>query len=194
MAAGGRGGVGGQWGCLLTQRRTEAAGQGGRKILETLEPGQVCKGVVSSVERFGAFVDIGGFHGLVNGAELTWAHFDAVSDIVHVGQEVTIVVLDVDIERERASFSLKALYPDPLEEFARVQFGRVIAGRVERVVRIGAFIQVHEHFAGLVPLHEFVELDADDGPEKGLRAGDEVMVEVVGINLHSRRILLSLRS
>ncbi|MGA4846804.1 S1 RNA-binding domain-containing protein [Streptomyces sp. G5(2025)] len=166
----------------------------GRKVLETLERGQVCKGVVSSIERFGAFVDVGGFHGLVNTAELTWAHhYDAVSDIVEVGQEVTIVVLDVDIERERASFSLKALHPDPLEEFARVQFGRVIAGRVEEVVRFGAFVRVHEHFAGLVPIHELAELDAET-PENALRSGDEVLVEVVDINLFRRRILLSLRS
>ncbi|MGY1503531.1 S1 RNA-binding domain-containing protein [Streptomyces sp. QTS52] len=172
----------------------ETADQGGWTVLETLERGQVCKGVVSSIERFGAFVDIGGFHGLVNVAELTWAHhFEAVSDIVEVGQEVTIVVLDVDVERERASFSLKALYPDPLEEFARVQLGRVIPGRVERVVRIGAFVQVHENFAGLVPIHELAERDADR-PESVLQIDDEVMVEVAGINLHRRQILLSLRS
>ncbi|MFF4733454.1 S1 RNA-binding domain-containing protein [Streptomyces mirabilis] len=163
-------------------------------MLETLERGQVCREEVSSIERFGAFVDIGGFHGLVNAADLTWAHhFDAVSDIVEVGQEVTIVVLDVDVEQERASFSLKALYPDPLEEFARIQFGRVITGRVGRVVKIGAFVRVHENFAGLVPIHEPAERDAD-APENVLRNGDEVMVEVVGINLHRRRILLSLRS
>ncbi|MER7689824.1 S1 RNA-binding domain-containing protein [Streptomyces sp. NPDC097610] len=172
----------------------ETADRDGRAVLESLERGQVCKGVVSSIERFGAFVDIGGFHGLVNAAELTWAHhFDAVSDIVEVGQEVTIVVLDVDVERERASFSLKALYPDPLEEFARVHFGRVITGRVEGVVRIGAFIRVHENFAGLIPMHELAERDADE-PESALQNGDEVMVEVVGINLYGRRILLSLRS
>ncbi|MEU9321478.1 S1 RNA-binding domain-containing protein [Streptomyces sp. NPDC048295] len=172
----------------------ETAGRGGRTVLETLERGQVCKGVVSSIERFGAFVDIGGFDGLVNVAELTWAHhFEAVSDIVEVGQEVTIVVLGVDVERERASFSLKALYPDPLEEFARVQFGRVVPGRVERVVRIGAFVQVHEIFAGLVPIHELAERDADQ-PESVLQIDDEVMVEVAGINLYRRRILLSLRS
>ncbi|MFE6364323.1 S1 RNA-binding domain-containing protein [Streptomyces sp. NPDC057806] len=173
---------------------TESTGQGGRTVLETLERGQVCKGVVSSIERFGAFVDIGGFHGLVNTAELTWAHhFDAVSDIVAIGQEVTIVVLDVDVERERAAFSLKALYPDPLEEFARVQLGRVIPGRVERVVRIGAFVRVHENFAGLVPVHELAGRNADQ-PESVLHIDDEVLVEVAGINLHRRRILLSLRS
>lgn len=66
---------------------TETADQGGGTALETLERGQVCKGVVSSIERFGAFVDIGGVYGLVNAAELTWAHhFEAVSDIVEIGQ------------------------------------------------------------------------------------------------------------
>ncbi|MGW4234902.1 S1 RNA-binding domain-containing protein [Streptomyces sp. NPDC004980] len=172
----------------------ETADRGGRTVLETLEKGQVCKGAVSSIESFGVFVDIGGFDGLVNAAELTWAHhFEAMSDVVEVGQEVTIVVLGVDIERQRASFSLKALYPDPLEEFARVQLGRLIPGRVERVVRIGAFVQVHENFVGLVPMHELAARDADQ-PESVLRNGDEVMVEVAGINLYRRRILLSLRS
>ncbi|NGO80295.1 S1 RNA-binding domain-containing protein [Streptomyces sp. YC504] len=171
----------------------ETADRDRRKVLEALEPGQVCKGVVSSIEGFGAFVDIGGFDGLVNVAELSWAHVDAVSDVVEVGQEVAIVVLGVDMEREQASLSLKALCPDPLEEFARGQFGRVIPGRVERVVRIGAFVMLHENFAGLVPIHELAARDADE-PESVLQHGDEVMVEVVDINLYRRRILLSLRS
>ncbi|MGW1411729.1 S1 RNA-binding domain-containing protein [Streptomyces sp. NPDC002403] len=172
----------------------ETADRGRLTILETLEPGQVCKGVVSSIEKFGVLVDIGGLDGLVNVTELAWTHFEAASDIVEVGQQVTIVVLGVDIERKQASFSLKALHPDPLEEFARVQFGRVIPGRVENVFfSVGVFVEVHENFKGLVPMHELAERNADQ-PENVLRYGDEVMVEVTGIDLYRRRILLSLRS
>ncbi|WP_199553084.1 S1 RNA-binding domain-containing protein [Streptomyces sp. N35] len=159
-----------------------------RALLEELEEGQVCRGVVSAVEGFGAFVDIGGLDGLVNVAELTWAHFEAVSDVVEIGQEVTVVVLGVDLDREQCALSLKALHPDPFPEFARTQLGRVVTGRVEKLVSIGAFVRINEYRAGLVPMHDLEARTAG-----ALQVGDEVTVEVAAINLWKRRILLSLR-
>ncbi|MFE6039865.1 S1 RNA-binding domain-containing protein [Streptomyces sp. NPDC056452] len=166
--------------------------QARRAKLEGLKAGQVCKGVVSAIKPFGAFVDIGGLDGLVSVAELTWAHADAVSDIVEIGQEVTVVVLGVDLGWERCALSLKALYPDPLPEFARTQLGRVVAGRAEKVVKIGAFVRVNRHCVGLVPWPEIAG-HTTDPPGNTVQAGDEVAVEVVAINLVKRQILLSLR-
>ncbi|MFG3532303.1 S1 RNA-binding domain-containing protein [Streptomyces sp. NPDC047917] len=163
-----------------------------RAKLEGLKEGQVCKGVVSAVERFGAFIDIGGLDGLVSVAELTWAHFEAVSDVVEIGQEVTVVVLGVDLDREQCALSLKALHTDPLTEFARTQLGRVVAGRVEKLVKIGAFVRVNEHCVGLVPWPDLARHTADP-PESSVQVGDGVAVEVIAINLVKRQILLSLR-
>ncbi|MEU9201008.1 S1 RNA-binding domain-containing protein [Streptomyces sp. NPDC048332] len=163
-----------------------------RAKLEGLEAGEVCTGVVSGIEPFGVFVDIGGLDGMVNATELSWTPYEAMSDIVEIGQEVTVVVLGVDLHRERCALSLNALRPDPLPEFARTHFGRVVTGRVKKVVEIGAFVQVDQHYAGLVPWPELAD-HMSDPEEYALQVGDEVTVEVVAINLVHRRILLSLR-
>ncbi|MBC7639094.1 MAG: S1 RNA-binding domain-containing protein, partial [Rhodoferax sp.] len=90
-----------------------------QNFLTTLMKGQVRSGVVSSIVNFGAFVDLGGVDGLVHVSELSWKHIDHPSEVVEVGQEVTVEVLDVDMDRERVSLSLKATQEDPWQQFAR---------------------------------------------------------------------------
>ncbi|GAA3077233.1 hypothetical protein GCM10017600_08080 [Streptosporangium carneum] len=158
-----------------------------RAFLDTLQNGQVRKGVVSSVANFGAFVDLGGADGLVRVPNLSWRRFDHPSEVVQVGQEITVTVLHVDMEREQVSLSLKALQPDPLQQFARTQLGRVLSGHVTKVTPIGVFVGVHEDVEGLVPLSEFTAHHIDD-PEHVLQLGDEVVVQVVDINIDTRRV------
>src|SRR5579872_7246361 len=88
-------------------------------FLNTLTKGQIRKGVVSSIVNFGAFVDLGGVDGLVHVSELSWKHIDHPGEVVEVGQEVTVEVLDVDLDRERVSLSLKSTQEDPWQQFAR---------------------------------------------------------------------------
>jgi len=88
------------------------------EFLVNLKPGEIRKGVVSSVVNFGAFVDLGGMDGLVHVSELSWKHVDHPSSVVAVGDEVTVQVLDVDLDKERISLSLKATQVDPWQEFA----------------------------------------------------------------------------
>ena len=94
------------------------------EFLTNLKPGEIRKGVVSSVVNFGAFVDLGGMDGLVHVSELSWKHVDHPSSVVQVGDEVTVQVLDVDLSRERISLSLKATQQDPWQEFATGSPGR----------------------------------------------------------------------
>lgn len=92
----------------------DATSEAGRAFLRTLQKGQVRRGVVSSLVNFGAFVDLGGcVDGLVNVAEVSWRHYNRLSDVLEVGQDVTVVVLDIDLDRVRMSLSLKALQRDP---------------------------------------------------------------------------------
>ena len=96
-------------------------------FLQTLQKGQVRSGVVSSIVNFGAFVDLGGVDGLVHVSELSWKHIDHPSEVVEVGNEVTVEVLDVDFDRERVSLSLKATQEDPWQAFARTHaIGQVV--------------------------------------------------------------------
>ncbi|MEU8140216.1 30S ribosomal protein S1 [Streptodolium elevatio] len=162
-------------------------------FLTTLQKGQVRTGVVSSIVNFGAFVDLGGVDGLVHVSELSWKHIDHPSEVVEVGQEVTVEVLDVDMDRERVSLSLKATQEDPWQQFARThQIGQVVPGKVTKLVPFGAFVRVDEGIEGLVHISELAERHVEI-PEQVVQVGDEIFVKVIDIDLERRRISLSLK-
>jgi predicted RNA-binding protein with RPS1 domain len=132
--------------------------RGPHEFLNQLQKGQIRKGVVSSIVNFGAFVDLGGVDGLVHVSELSWKHIDHPSEVVEVGDEVTVEVLDVDMDRERVSLSLKATQEDPWQQFARTHaIGQVVPGKVTKLVPFGAFVRVEEGIEGLVHISELAE-------------------------------------
>jgi small subunit ribosomal protein S1 len=163
------------------------------EFLNQLAKGQVRKGQVSSIVNFGAFVDLGGVDGLVHVSELSWKHIDHPSEVVEVGQEVTVEVLDVDLERERVSLSLKATQEDPWRQFARTHaIGQIVPGKVTKLVPFGAFVRVDEGIEGLVHISELAERHVEV-PEQVVQVGNDVMVRVIDIDLDRRRISLSLK-
>ncbi|MFF4779583.1 S1 RNA-binding domain-containing protein [Microtetraspora fusca] len=164
--------------------------EGGRseavlEFLRTLEPGQVRRGVVTSIERFGVFVDLNGADGLVRVPELAWRRFEDASEIVQVGQEVVVVVLHVDLERAQVSLSLKALQSDPWVEIARTRLGEVLTGPVTKVVPIGAFVAVADGVEGLIPISDF------HGGQLPVE-GQNLTVRIREINLRHHRMKLGL--
>src|SRR5690242_17090726 len=162
-------------------------------FLTTLQKGQVRSGVVSSIVNFGAFVDLGGVDGLVHVSELSWKHIDHPSEVVEVGQEVTVEVLDIDLDRERDSLSLKATQEDPWRHFARThQIGQVVPGKVTKLVPFGAFVRVQDGIEGLVHISELAERHVEI-PEQVVNVGDDLLVKVIDIDLERRRISLSLK-
>ena len=164
-----------------------------QNFLTQLQKGQVRKGVVSSIVNFGAFVDLGGVDGLVHVSELSWKHIDHPSEVVTVGDEVTVEVLDVDMERERVSLSLKATQEDPWQHFARThQIGQIVPGKVTKLVPFGAFVRVEEGIEGLVHISELAERHVEI-PEQVVQVNDSVMVKIIDIDLERRRISLSLK-
>ena len=163
------------------------------EFLHQLQKGQVRKGVVSSIVNFGAFVDLGGVDGLVHVSELSWKHIDHPSEVVAVGDEVTVEVLDVDMDRERVSLSLKATQEDPWRVFARTHaIGQIVPGKVTKLVPFGAFVRVEEGIEGLVHISELAERHVEV-PDQVVNVGEEVMVKVIDIDLERRRISLSLK-
>jgi len=162
-------------------------------FLATLQKSQVRSGVVSSIVNFGAFVDLGGVDGLVHVSELSWKHIDHPSEVVEVGQEVTVEVLDVDLDRERVSLSLKATQEDPWQQFARTHaIAQVVPGKVTKLVPFGAFVRVDEGIEGLVHISELAERHVEI-PEQVVNVGDDLLVKVIDIDLERRRISLSLK-
>ncbi|MAM54426.1 MAG: 30S ribosomal protein S1, partial [Microbacterium sp.] len=174
---------------LLEQTQSESRSN----FLNNLHKGQVRKGTVSSIVNFGAFVDLGGVDGLVHVSELSWKHIEHASEVVEVGQEVTVEILEVDLDRERVSLSLKATQEDPWQVFARTHaIGQVAPGKVTKLVPFGAFVRVADGIEGLVHISELsgkhVEL-----AEQVVSVGEEVFVKIIDIDLERRRISLSLK-
>jgi len=162
-------------------------------FLKELQKGQVRTGLVSSIVNFGAFVDLGGVDGLVHVSELSWKHIDHPSEVVEVGTEVTVEVLDVDMDRERVSLSLKATQEDPWQHFARTHaIGQVVPGKVTKLVPFGAFVRVDDGIEGLVHISELAERHVEL-PEQVAGVGDDIFVKVIDIDLERRRISLSLK-
>jgi small subunit ribosomal protein S1 len=162
-------------------------------FLANLKPGEVRSGVVSSVVNFGAFVDLGGMDGLIHVSELSWKHVDHPGSVVQVGDEVTVQVLDVDLDRERISLSLKATQQDPWQEFATThRVGELVYGRVTKLVPFGAFVQVGDGIEGLVHISE-MSAHHVDLPEQVVTPGEELWVKIIDLDLARRRISLSIK-
>jgi small subunit ribosomal protein S1 len=162
-------------------------------FLNQLQKGQIRSGQISSIVNFGAFVDLGGVDGLVHVSELSWKHIEHPSEVVEVGMPVTVEVLEVDMERERVSLSLKSTQEDPWQQFAREhQINQVVPGKVTKLVPFGAFIRVADGIEGLVHISELSESHVEI-PEQVVQVGQEVSVKVIDIDLDRRRISLSVR-
>jgi small subunit ribosomal protein S1 len=162
-------------------------------FLNNLKPGERRHGVISSVVNFGAFVDLGGMDGLIHVSELSWKHIDHPSQVVAVGDEVDVEVLDVDFAKERISLSLKATQSDPWQVFAESHaVDQLVYGRVTKLVPFGAFVQVGEGIEGLVHISELAAHHVDT-PDQVVTAGEELWVKIIELDTARRRISLSVK-
>jgi len=131
--------------------------------------------------------------GLVHVSELSWKHVDHPSSVVSVGDEIEVEVLDVDLNKERISLSLKATQADPWQEFADThQVGQLVYGRITKLVPFGAFVQVGDGIEGLVHISEMAAHHVDL-PEQVVSPGEELWVKIIDIDLQRRRISLSIK-
>jgi len=171
----------------------EAQAEQRQAFLSDLQPGDVREGTVSSVVNFGAFVDLGGMDGLVHVSELSWQHVSHPGEVVSVGDQVKVRVLEVDRDRERISLSIRQTREDPWEEFARgVAVGAIIDGVVTKTVPFGAFVSVGEGVEGLVHVSE-IALHHVESPELELSIAQQVRVKVTEIDADRRRVSLSIK-
>lgn len=162
-------------------------------FLNNLKPGEIRQGKVSSVVAFGAFVDLGGMDGLIHVSELSWKHVEHPSQVVQIGDPVTVQVLDVDFSRERISLSLKATQQDPWQEFANShEVGQLVYGRVTKLVPFGAFVQVGDGIEGLVHISE-MSAHHVEAAEQVVTPGEELWVKIIDLDLARRRISISIK-
>ena len=165
-----------------------------QEILSKLKVGMRLKGTVSSIVDFGAFVDLGGIDGLVHISELSWNHVNHPSEVVKVGQEVEVEVLDVDLNRERISLGLKQTTEDPWRALVKkYPVGAIVEGTVTKLVPFGAFVELGDSIEGLVHISEMASRHVDV-PSQVSNVGDPVQVKVMDIDMDRRRISLSMKA
>ena len=164
------------------------------EVLAKLAKGMRLKGTISSIVDFGAFVDLGGIDGLVHISELSWSHVNHPSEVVKVGQEVEVEVLDVDMSRERISLGLKQTTEDPWRTLVKnYPVGAIIEGKVTKLVPFGAFVELGDGIEGLVHISEMATRHVDV-PSQVCNVDDPVQVKVMDVDLERRRISLSMKA
>lgn len=171
----------------------EAQAEQRQEFLDELGPGEIRDGVVSSVVNFGAFVDLGGMDGLVHVSELSWQHVSHPSEMVTVGDKVQVKVLEVDLDRERISLSIRQTREDPWEAFSSKHgVGDVVDGSVTKTVPFGAFVAVTDGVEGLVHVSE-IAMHHVESPELELSVDQPVKVRITEVDGDRRRISLSIK-
>ena len=165
-----------------------------RQLMQEIEEGQVRRGVVKNIADFGAFVDLGGIDGLLHITDMSWGRVGHPSEVVRNEQEIDVVVLKVDHERERIALGLKQLTPSPWKKVdERYPLGTRVRGEVTNIVNYGAFVKLEEGLEGLVHISEMSWTKRVNHPSELLAVGDEVEVIVLDINKEKKEISLGMK-
>ena len=178
---------------LILSERIACEEERSQDLFARLKVGEVVTGRVSNLRRFGAFVDLGGYEGLIHISELSWGRVNYPGDIVQPGSVVQVLVMDVNHAERKIQLSLKQLQADPWREVARhYQVGQIVQGTITNVVSFGAFVRLEEGVEGLVHISELAE-GTFLHPRNVVREGQRIDAKVLGIDAENRRIALSLR-
>ncbi len=165
-----------------------------RELLGTIEKGQVRPGRVKNITDFGAFVDLDGLDGLLHITDMSWGRIKHPSEMLRVGQEIDVVILDVDMDRERVSLGLKQATPNPWENIDQTfPIGSRLRGKVVNLVPYGAFVEIQPGIEGLVHVSEFSWTKRVARASDVLNVGDEVDVVVLSIDSANQKIALGIR-
>src|SRR5689334_3672439 len=175
---------------LIEQERTERRS----KLLGEMMPGDIRKGTVKNITDFGAFIDLNGLDGLLHITDMSWGRIAHPSEILKVGQEIDVVVLDVNREKERVSLGLKQKLQNPWENIEqRYQVGNKVKGKVVNLVPYGAFVEIEPGVEGLVHVTELSWTKRIAKPSDVLKIGQEIEAVVLGINREEQKISLGVR-
>ena len=165
-----------------------------KKLLLEIQPGQTRRGVVKNITDFGAFVDLNGMDGLLHITDMSWGRINHPSEVVQVGQELEVFVLDVNLEKERISLGLKQKLQNPWEEIElKYPKGTRIRGKVVNLVPYGAFVQLEDGVEGLVHVSEISWTKRVARASDALSVGQEVDAVVLNVNKEEQKISLGIR-
>jgi small subunit ribosomal protein S1 len=175
---------------LIEEQRMEKR----RALLENIKPGDTRRGMVKNITDYGAFVDLDGLDGLLHITDMSWGRIQHPSEMVKQGEEVEVMIIEVDRERERVSLGLKQLTKNPWDRIEeKYPVGGTVNGRVVNLVPYGAFIEIEEGVEGLVHVTELSWTKRISKPGEVLKVGDEVQAVVLGIQKEEQKISLGIR-
>ncbi len=163
------------------------------RIMGEVEEGAVLRGRVKSLTSFGAFIDLGGLDGLLHISEMSWGRVMHPSEVLQPGQEIEVIILRLDRDKDKISLGMKQILPNPWEKIsAKYPEGAIVRGKVARLVSFGAFVELEPGVDGLVHISHLSRHRVQK-PEEVVQPGDTVYVQVIKVDAEGRRINLSMR-
>lgn len=184
-----------QRGRIVFSERAAQSMPGSRKqLMKTLKPGDCTYGKITNITDFGVFVDLGGVEGLIHVSELSWGRVHHPADVVSLGEEVRVYVIQIDQERGRVALSLKRMYPNPWETVEeRYCPGQIAEAEITSVVSFGAFARLEEGLDGLIHVSEFQNEQDAGSSLPNLKEGQKVRVRVLHVDAARQRLGLSMK-
>ncbi len=181
---------------IISRRKylSDARSESRKKILDTLSEGQVLQGMVKNITNYGVFIDIGGVDGLLHITDMTWGRISHPSEMVKIGETITVKVLSFDKQNEKISLGLKQLSDNPWERAAEtLQVGQKIKGKIASITDYGLFVEVMKGVEGLVHISEISWTDRINDLHHKFKLGQEIEVLVVSLDKENRRMSLSIK-
>ena len=174
----------------LSDRRSEAR----KKILDKLNTDDVIQGMVKNITNYGVFIDIGGVDGLLHITDMTWGRISHPSEIVTIGDNITVKVLSFDKENEKISLGLKQLTENPWQDIAdQLKVNSRVKGKISSITDYGLFVELKKGVEGLVHISEISWTDRITDLPKKFKVGDEIEILIVSIDSDNRRMSLSVK-
>lgn len=175
---------------LIEEQRQEKR----RHLLQEVKPGDTRRGMVKNITDYGAFIDLDGLDGLLHITDMSWGRISHPSEMLKIGEEINVMIIEVDRDRERVSLGLKQTTSNPWENIEhKYPVGSQVAGRVVNLVPYGAFVEIEEGVEGLVHVTELSWTKRISKPGEVLRVGQEVEAVVLGIQKEEQKISLGVR-
>ncbi len=175
---------------LLTDQRAEARG----KVLDVLTEGQVIRGSVKNITNYGVFIDIGGVDGLLHITDMTWGRISHPSELVKIGDPITVKVLSIDKQNEKISLGLKQLSENPWQQAVqKLKVGDRVTGKISSITDYGLFVEVMKGVEGLVHISEISWTDRIADLHKKFKVSEEIEVLIVSLDADNRRMSLSIK-
>lgn len=175
---------------LIEEQRAEMK----RKLMAEIEENQIRKGVVKNIADFGAFVDLGGIDGLLHITDMSWGRINHPSEMVKIDEEIEVMILNIDREKEKIALGLKQKFPSPWENVeTKYPVNSRVRGEVVNVMSYGAFVKLEDGIEGLVHISEMSWTRRLNHPSEMVNIGDEVEVVVLGINTEKQEISLGMK-